>query len=273
MLAFQGLKDKTADFFYLSFEVKNDSNNLTTDDMVIITFRPTINLAAATFEPNNQADDLRIIVTPGDDGIMVSKYGTGWANTTVPTGFLYAKSTAANAWNLELKLPMTTAAGGASWPNFGNDFKFYFTVVRNDGSTSSEFVWPEYDHRITGDVMSYPYLASEWGIATRDPAKQCNGVYLTATDFGTTNTPANSINLTAPNTFFANVKNSSWQSGAWQQANDIRVRFRIADWGIAVGDETSTSWREIPATAPTPGCTRQIAIPAARKIFRRQLMR
>ncbi len=264
-VAFQGLKDKDADFFYLSFEVKNDSNNLTTDDMVIITFRPTINLAAATFEPNNQADDLRIIVTPGDDGIMVSKYGTGWVSATVPTDFLYAKSTAANAWNIELKLPMTTAAGGTSWPNFSNDFKFYFTVVRNDGSTSSEFVWPEYGHRITGDVTSYPYLASEWGIATRDPAKQCNGVYLTATDFGTTNTPANSINLTAANSFFANVKNSTWQSGAWQQANDIRVRFRIADWGLAVGDETSTSWREIPATAPTPGCASTDRNPSCEK--------
>lgn len=257
----QVLRDNSSSLFYMSFEVKNDTGVAAAGDTVVVTFRPSFNPAAGTtdgtYPAGNLANDIRIIIEASSTDTTVAKHnGTSWVNLpTLPTGMVVQRMTATGTWDIEVALPTTIAAGGAGWVDFGPYFKFYFNVIRETGGTATEFVWPDYQHRILGNINTYTYDNHEWGIGTQDNAAQCNGVFLTATDIGTTNTPANSINLDSANTFFANVKNLTWDSATsnWAAANDINVRFRIADWGMAgVGNLTSSSWREIPAA--NDGC-------------------
>ena len=260
---FQALRDSSAGLFYLAFEIKNDASGVSAGDAVVITFRPDFDTTAISFPEGNADDDIRLVVYPDGTATEVYKYNAGSWGADIAgsvTGLTVQKISAANAWDIEMAMPTTIVAGGGSWVDFANYFKFYFSVIRDSNSVATESVWPGHDHIITGDIDTYNYNNYEWGIATQDSSAQCNGVYLTASDIGTTNTPANSIvwpsaaDPTASNTFFANVKNLSWDSSAsdWAAANDINLRFRIADWGIAgVGDLTASSWREIPAANPS----------------------
>ena len=278
-VAFQGLRDKRGDadpinaFFYMSFEVKNDIDGTSSGDRVILNFRPTFDATAAPFTAGNQANDIRIIINASTGTPDVDVYnGTIWTDIATPTNMTVVMnpSPASQAWDVEIKMPITNAAaGGSGWFDFQDYFKFYFNVIRTTSATtlndanSTQFVWPDREHRITGDVETYSYDNFEWGIATKINSATCNGVSISSpNEIGTTNTPANSINLLSTNTFIANVENQTWNSStrSWIDANDINVRFRIADWGIAgVGD--SPSWRNIPGTPSNP--TADQLVPAA----------
>ena len=270
-VVFQGLRDNRGDsdptnaFFYLSFEVKNDLGGVSAGDTVVLTFRPDFDATTGTFTSGNAANDIRIIIdaTTGTPNVDVHN-GTDWVDVTTPANMTVVMnpSPVTDTWDAEIRMPITNAAaGGGSWFDFQDNFKFYFNVIRTTGSTATEFVWPDRGHRINGDVLTYNYDNFEWGIGSIGNAI-CNGVFMTSNDVGTTNTPANSINLLSANTFFANVKNQSWDSAAndWVAANNISVRFRIADWGIAgVGD--SPSWRNIPGMPSNP--TAEQTVPKA----------
>ena len=270
-VAFQGLRDKRGDtdptnaFFYMSFQVNNDSGGASAGDTIVLTFRPSFDATAASFPSGNANNDIRIIIdaTTGIPNVDIHN-GSSWTDVTTPTTMTVVMNPSpdTDAWGVEIKIPITNAAaGGSSWFDFDNYFKFYFNVIRATGTTATEFVWPDHGHRINGNALIYSYDNHEWGIATKDNSAVCNGVYMSTTDVGTTNTPANSINLTTANTFFANVNNLSWDSSTnnWAAANNINVRFRIADWGMAVGD--SPSWRNIPGTPSNP--TADQPVPAA----------
>jgi len=268
-VAFQGLRDKRGDatpanaFFYMSFEVKNDTGGASAGDTVVITFRPSFNIVATSFPAGNVPNDIRIIIdaATGNEQVAIHN-GTLWNNVASPSGMsvIMNPTPDTDAWDVEIAMPITTAAGGSGWFDFGNYFKFYFNVIRETSPINIEFVWPDRGHRIGGDVNTYEYDNHEWGIGTKDNAAVCHGVYLEWSDIGNElGASVSEINLTNPNRFFANVKNLTWDSslgasGDWAAANDINVRFRIADWGMAgVGD--NPSWRQIPGTAPTAGCT------------------
>ncbi|MDX2507452.1 MAG: thrombospondin type 3 repeat-containing protein [Gammaproteobacteria bacterium] len=265
-MAFQALRHNTEDYVYLSFEVKNDS--LSEPDRVVVIFRPNINVAGASFEPNLNGD-IRLIVTPDSNTVQVSTYSSGsWSGIPTPTNLEFmAAADGADGWDLEMKVPSSSTTSGGAWADFGTHFNFYFNVLRNNNNVA-EFGWPDNAHLVNGNIENYLYVASEWGIGTTDTSA-CSGVYLTATDIRTNNSPDNSINLLSTNTFFADVSNDSVTT-----ANNINVTFRIADWGITDGVSNNADWRVIPSSNPAcpnagannnPTCSKNV--PAAGTTF------
>lgn len=242
-VAFQALKDNSSDLIYMSFQVKNDPGGESVGDAIVITFQPSFNIGAGPYPADNANNDIRIIYRVQADNTTLDTHdGTNWNNVTpLPSGMDVVKNTspASDSWDVEIVMPTS------GWTTFASDFKFYFNVVRESGGSSSEFVWPDYDHRINGDYTNYNYTNHEWGIGRND-VTACSGVYLEPAGITTNNTPDNSINLLSANTFNAEVKNDSGVT-----ANDINVRFRIADWGITDMVSNNAAWREIPSADPT----------------------
>ena len=247
-MAFQALRHNSQDYVYLSFEVKNDS--LSPNDRVVVIFRPGIDVNAAAgtpFNPKNLDGDIRLIITPDNNEVQVSVYSSDiWSNITMPGNLEFkAAADGDDGWDLEMKVPSSNATSGSAWADFGTHFNFFFSVLRNNYNVA-EFAWPDNGHLVNGNIENYLYVVSEWGIGTTDTSA-CSGVYLTASEIRTDNTPDNSINLLSPNTFFADVKNDSGTT-----ANNINVTFRIADWGITDAVSNNADWREIPSS--DPGC-------------------
>ncbi len=274
-VAYQLLKDRSQDYLYVSVEVTNDASFDQTD-LLILNFRPD---AAAT----SGADDRRLFIypscdpdgaagpactqtTPADKSnrdprlVQLWRNSGGWTmqpalpnNTEIKVRSYPDGST--NAWNVELKIPSSTTTGGAGWANFADDFYFYANAVRVSSidSTATEFLWPRNAPPVNGDVNTFPFAPIEWGTGQKGASVSCNGVWLNSTDVRTTNTPASSIRVTGPpntitNTFLATVRNNTEVNGTAQVADDVRVRFRIANWGIP----GPADWAEIPAA--NPGC-------------------
>lgn len=274
-VAVQALHHRTEDYFYLSFEVRNEASFDDTD-LVVIGFRPNAAVAAP-------AQDVRLAIFPvcDDDGaagpgctlttpadktdraprvLEVWKNSAAWTQMATLPSNLEVKVRShpdgtSYAWNLELKIPASVATGGASWVDFSDDFLFYANVIRvsTPGGLANEFRWPRKALMVSGDYATYPFNPAEWGDGTTDSTVSCKGVTLSPSDVGTTNSPTSKIVVnpvpnTFENTFFATVRNDMETGGAPVQANDVRVRFRIANWGLpAPGD-----WEDIPAT--NPGC-------------------
>jgi len=271
----QLLHHRTADYLFLSFEVRNDPSFDDTDT-VVLSFRPDESSAVT-------ANDVRLVIhpvcdthgaagsgctltTPSDKEdrapreLEVWKNSAAWAQmASLPTNLevkvrSYPDGTS-NAWNVEVKLPTSTAAGGPQWVNFADDFLFYANVIRVSAAdaTASEFRWPRKAIEISGPLATYPFNPAEWGSATKSGTATCKGVSLAYADIGTTNTPASAIKVdpvpnTFNNTFFATVRNDTEVGGVAQPAEDVSVRFRIANWGIP----GPRDWETIQVA--NPGC-------------------
>lgn len=274
-VALQTLHHRTDDYVFISFEVRNDVS-FDNDDAIVLSFRPNASIV-------NPANDVRVVVYPlcDNDGaagpdctqttpvdkldraprvLEVWKNSTGWTQmASLPTNLDVKVSSypdgTTNAWNVEVKVPTSVAAGGAQWVNFADDFLFYANVIRvaNPGGFASEFRWPRKALEVSGPIANYPFNPAEWGDGTKSSAATCNGVSLSSSDVGTTNAPSshivvNPVPNTVANTFFATVRNNTEVSGAAQPANDVRVRFRIANWGLP----GPRDWEDIAVV--NPGC-------------------
>lgn len=272
-VAFQGLKDNSDPYLYLSFEVRNDPTFDMTD-VVVINFRPSANGGSAS-------EDRRIMIFPlcndiGAGGpdctldtpddkvnrppqlVEVWKNSAPWELASGPPENLDVKVRSytvgnTNAWNVEVKVPTSIAEGGGEWIDFSDEFLFYFNVIRVSsvaGGTASEFRWPRNAPEVYDVLDSYPFSPAEWGEASKGGTDQCKGVWVNWSDVGTANTPSSEIQFTAPpnpntvtNEFFSIVRNDTEIGGVPAPAEDVRVRFRIANWGIpGLGD-----WSDIPA--------------------------
>jgi hypothetical protein len=283
-MACQALKDNSDNYVYLSFEVRNDPT-FDDNDVIVINFRPDVTNGSLT-------NDRKIVIYPicGDIGaggqtcsintpddkinqlprqLKFYKNSAGWIE--IPSGQVanveakVSSYTDGNtkAWNVELKLPTSISSGGSQWVNFKDEFLFYFNVIRVSGTdnTVSEFRWPGNSPLTNGDINSYPFYPWEWGKASKSNSATCNGVFLNNySDIGTTNIPSSRIVYTVPsntltNTFYANVRNNTEIGGVPQPAEDVFVRFRIANWGIP----GPTDWTDIPAL--NPACPNVISNP------------
>lgn len=274
-MALQTLHHRTDDYLYVSLEVRNDPSFDNTD-VVVLSFRPN---AASTVAAN----DVRLVIYPlcDNDGaagssctlttpsdkldraprvLEVWKNSASWTQmATLPTNLdVKVRSYpdgSSYSWNVEVKVPTSVTAGGAQWVNFTDDFLFYANVIRVSGpsGTASEFRWPRKALKVSGPISSYPFNPAEWGNGTKSSTATCKGVSITYSDIGTTNTPSSTIVVnpvpnTFSNTFYATVRNDTEVSGTSQQASDVRVRFRIANWGIS----GPRDWEDIPVA--NPGC-------------------
>lgn len=275
-VAFQGLKHNSDPYLYLSFEVRNDPT-FDSADVIVINFRPSANGGSVS-------NDRRIFIFPLCDDI-----GAGGPNCTLDTPddkvdrppklFRVWKNSenwvelgsgqptnldvkvrsftngSSKAWNVEVMVPTSVAAGGSEWIDFSDEFLFYFNVIRASSldAFASEFRWPRNAPEVSSALDSYPFSPAEWGEGTKNSTARCKGVWLEWSDVGTNNSPSSSIKFTTPpntftNTFVSTVRNDTEIGGVPQPAEDVRVRFRIANWGIpGLGD-----WNDIPAA--NPGC-------------------
>ena len=274
-VALQTLHHSVDDYVFISFEVRNDVS-FDHDDVIVLNFRPDTGVV-------NPANDVRIVVYPlcDNDGaagpgctdttpadktdrlprlLEVWKNSTTWTQmTSLPTNLearvrSYPDGTS-NSWNVEIKVPTMIENGGAQWVNFRDDFLFYANVIRvtNPGGMTSEFRWPRDAPEVSGPITSYPFSPAEWGNGTKSSTATCNGVSLRISDVGTTNTPSsriivNPVPNTFSNTFAATVRNNTEVNGTPQQADDVHVRFRIANWGLPAPRD----WEDIEVT--NPGC-------------------
>jgi hypothetical protein len=163
-------------------------------------------------------------------------------------------------WSAELKLPTGTGPGVPSWLNVDGQFLFFFDFYRAESTTPSivRFTWP----RTISDVQDITDLNSPqfdpvwWGIACRDNSLPSNGLALpTFASIGAQN-PADptgpltsSIKFKTPtpsepnnvlNTLVARVQNDARRDvlvadvtqPQMLEAKDVRVLFKIANWGV-----------------------------------------
>ena len=271
-VAIQGLRDPALDSLYLSFEVRNDPT-IDDKDVIVLCFRPD----SAHPDP---AKDIKVFVFPFTAGQAPSSGVSPvsveiWKNSSSWTALSPAEVTAcnldiklrssstgsANAWDVEMKIPTSIAAGGAKWENFANRFLIYSDVVR--ASTTgpvpvyTQFRLPRGAPEATGDLNAYPFLPSWWSPADKGVNVASRGVYVRWNDIGTANTPSSKIELptaavpNVTNVFHANVQNESQHDTTtgvvYDSVANVHARFRIANWGIPAYGE----WKDIPA-APNP---------------------
>ena len=288
-MACQALKHNSDNYIYLSFEIRNDPT-FDNDDVIVINFRPDI--SNGTF-----ANDRKIVIYPVCDNIgaggpscsittpddkinqlprQIKFYRNSQNWVEIPAAQIqnYEAKVSSytdgsdKAWNVELKIPTSTTNGGSQWGNFPDEFLFYYNVIRVTGTTVSEFRWPESSPETNGEVDLYPFYPWEWGKANKSSTATCKGVYLSNyMDIGTTNSPSSEINFNPPpntyiNTFYANVRNNSEIGGVPQVAEDVQVRFRLANWGIP----SIVDWSDIQVSNPpcpnvesNPTCPKDIA--------------
>lgn len=187
--AFRSLRHDTDDFMYLSFEVRQDLS-LDQYDAVLIALSP--DATAVTL-----GNDIILLIYPfsaapvsGEDLLPQQvKLGTWnaaglkweWQALTAGAGDVYDYNIEAkvkndfssgNAWDIEVKLPVSAAAAGdAGWPDISDDFLFYYEVFRvyyNAGQIQSvnEFRWPSYSPKTLGALENYYYHPVWWCEAT-----------------------------------------------------------------------------------------------------------
>lgn len=252
--AIQALRDAT--FLYFSFEVNHD-DSFDTEDAIYLAFDPT-----------GVDADRRLLrinpVLPGGGAPAAMSYwhgynpgaaaGTvGWMTATLPAGTVAAATVSGTppnvSWTVELKIPRA----GFGIPSAG-PFGIFFdiTPVIQGVSLFYEYRWPEGTTGLSGDPLEVGQgwvNRTKWGQATT-AATSCNGVYITASDIRTDNSPPSKINLNAPNTFRVTAHNSTVDAaGAPIAANSVRATFKIANFGLP------SMWTPVAATAPATNPT------------------
>jgi len=275
-LAFQALRDRNSDYLYLSFEVRNDLG-FDADDLVVLTFSPDDTTttpgndrrlmvfpfaAGHSAGPDQDIEEIRMWSQAAGWTVLTTPQQTALGLLTKVTSFSYGGNP---AWNLELRIP--TSAVTADWVDFDPTFRFYFDVIRVTGPSAVELVWPQGDPAIVGDVstvvadaLSEEFNPNWWGTGDASGTHVLKGVYISPSDIGTRNTPASKIELphddpgtatdvlTVTNVFDAVVSNTSEKETAVapysspQDGYNVRVRFRIANWGMP----GPSDWIDIP---------------------------
>lgn len=284
-VAFQALRSQDGNRLYMSFEVKNDSS-LDATDVIVVGIRPD---ASSTTEANDRL--LRIYPLSGT--IQYYQDSSNWQQytPTLTTQFNVGTNdqTATNqAWSVEVQIPVP--AQGTEWPQIQNDFLLYYDVFRTYTEVStdllvSQFAWPRFSQKVRGNIDTFQFSPSYWGLARKANPLTTNGVSIGWSDIGVitapgdlVSTPTNimSTNTSNTNTFVARVHNNTIQEiddggggviDNQREVSNVNVTFRIANWGVPPYD-SATYWEIIPAnvspydnnpvmtqTSPTMGAT------------------
>lgn len=269
----QTLKHAADNYIYLSFEVENLP---AADDAIIICLRPKVVYTLSNLDDNitAQAEETRMILIKPSIGTECNpdvRYFRNSDNWVEITGGInndqICVSPTANGWNVELQLPTTDvlAGGAGDWITLENDFLFYTNVcavTNTNVNTVSEYIWPNNNPLIEGDILSYPNYQNDFGVAHKGPGSttDCQGIYMVNySDIYTGNTPNHEIKFKEPpltnditNTLNARVANTSSN-----QAPGVNVTFKIANWGL------SNPWSIVPngTTTPPEGISNTSSIP------------
>jgi len=290
-VAFQALKDRNEDYYYFSFEVRNDAD-VHDEDLIVMGFRPAYSPSDAdTLSATPQPDDILLFIHPlPDDGstsataphsFRVYRYvsaGTDeyWDDVTTVFESQFTISSRSfdprASWDVEIKMPFSTATGGSGWVDFAEDFLFYYNVfvVLDDSDpedlSAVEFHWPRDAALLEGVVAPELFSTGEWGESSRNPAVVARGVYITDGGTDIWVEPSDGSGRTnkivvGDNTFKARLRNNAQaedSAGVPQPvtAEEVKVRFRIAKWGVMSQPGADTGdWSVIPVGTSGNGFT------------------
>jgi hypothetical protein len=319
-MVFQGLKHNSQNYLYLSFMVRFDTS-FSTNDRIVLVFHPSVTNVRST---SHRRIDIRPLTattgagTPGDggpevitadatpyrirnnrpeQGVSYYKYNTGantWDATTVNNVTIRVRSWEPQAggagndhnWSVEIKLPMTTALGGANWIDLTNNFGFYFDLIRVCSSatctstlgsaTNSQYTFPRANYA-TGqglivDPSGGPVALEQHLTNLADPAAEanwpswlgegvvgvgpgsCQGVRFIDGTSGigtTTSAPLVGSLLSTVDTAVGTTNTFAARliNEMTTPADLVRATFRIAKWGIGAG--SPTSWELVPTNRNT----------------------
>jgi|HubBroStandDraft_3_1064219.scaffolds.fasta_scaffold00913_2 hypothetical protein len=156
---------------------------------------------------------------------------------------------APSSWAVQVRVPITTSSDLNNGVRITSPFKswYEFRAGTPDLITFPNGYITYKLPRAVADmdpVSGLPPAIAQWADArlttgtpeSPDPLCPTDGVSLKAENIGTNNPDPHSINLVSPNTLFAKPFNGSLTTAA----NNVRARFRIANWG------THASWEDVP---------------------------
>jgi hypothetical protein len=156
-----------------------------------------------------------------------------------------------NQWAVHMRVPVSAIATATNIndgvPIDPSSFKMWFEFRVGAMAAPNGFGFVPYKFpRTIADADPFtdaPPNVAQWGTlhlnstdTTPDSGCTLDGVGITASDIGTQNVDPHSISLLNPNTFFAAPFNHSMVD----VANNVRARFRIANWG------NGASWEDVP---------------------------
>lgn len=265
-------------YLVLRFHVKPDAGLAGPGDRVYVgLYNPTTTVATVFKFTRDATTSTPLGGSPLGAGVMSTavyqRTGAGlWSGgngvDAGPTGVAYPSEVADKArldavcgtsdpilcddWGVRVRIP-TSGAGGVTLPD---TFKMWFEVFADHAGTSSEVKFPtgalEPDE--TADPLVFPPpegsaspASAAWNQVTLTGASCVAGVELENGDISVTNAigTGTTIDVNSANNFDAKPLNNTTTT---YNPDSIKARFRIADWGSAVGD--SPRW----ITVPDPGC-------------------
>jgi len=194
-----------------------------------------------------------------------------WVTDTTRVWMNNSSGAGKNRWVVQMRVPLGTAG-----VNVGSNFKMwhyaqidYNYIVNPLGipippvTAVIPYSWPRTDNA-TNPVTKYVYYEDQqifpqkptfpapdvWGdFSLQNPSTSnwasagCGGISIATSDIGIQNgTGLSNISVNSTNTFFAKPTNTQTGASGAVPANTLSATFRFANWGIQVGDVTSTSW-------------------------------
>jgi hypothetical protein len=250
---------RSGDALYFGIDVNFD-DTLTAEDQIFIGIGK---------DEDSRFDEVGnvglISITPLTNDITFSQKNAsgGWDPVAAPAGLQIAHESSIDDdpahWAVELKLPIG-AGMTPTWLNLGNKFLVFARIMRyNTGSsTYSSFTWPR---AIPATVAAPEAIPDYWGMASRDDSLPSNGLYFAgyssigvrADPLDATAPLANAIMFTDPgigantvvNRLVARVSNDAQRarleadgtvSHEYLAAPDVRVTFKMAQWGVPSPD-------------------------------------
>jgi len=288
---------RDAGFLYFGFDLYFDED-LTDLDQIFIGIGKN---AEARITDNGKVG--LITLSPKNETASISAKDTNgvWQSITpVPTGTMIKTknetASSGNHWSAELRLPYG-AGTGQDWLNLGTKFLLFVDVVKAEDEndplpavpTFTRFTWPRTIPSLPPSSL-VQQLPEWWGEASRDDSVPSNGLALNGfasvgvkdsslpdgpllTGIRYRNPAVNPTN-DITNTLAARVTNDARSyvldtSGNPQpnplQADGVRVRFKIANWGIPPADPgywTEIAAPPIPSDANTVNPTDYTSVPA-----------
>jgi hypothetical protein len=293
------VKDAGADFIYMSFIARYDQS-FDDDDFVMVVLRPggpgassandrridvqpVLSGAGAKTTPVD-THDYQVgsgltpeIRTNKDSHLTTFYHRTGggthpWEALPGVTPNVTAKvrsvKTSTRNWTVELKIPTTIAAGGASWVDLTSTFGLYFVIGQVFTAVGGyedvvQYPWPFDPSHATANFLVDPFggsLKVDWdppqlGTATivapgaANPALGVT-IYGGYSGIGVLDGGGNvgsvlDMTLNTTNKFVARLQNTSPNT-----APKITAHFRIAEFGLS-GGYWDAAWKDVPATAPS----------------------
>jgi hypothetical protein len=319
---FQGIKHNGQDFVYMGFVARYDPT-FDVDDYVTIFLRPDpvagsandrridINpvlastgavgggAPAAPPDANDSAGPPTVHTNktppvqtfykrnPANTGPGDAAHPRWNAGAPMPTGFEAKCRSVTDGtnlfWSVELKVPTTTAAGGASWVNLAKTFGLYVNIGQVTPGVPDEvvtqFPWP-YDPNVANsnilhdplNPVTNPFEQLNW-----DPDTWGSGILLAPGDVNPalgvrfrhdasgigiddgSDIASGTVNTTqgVTNKFVAQLQNTSPNT-----APKVRARFRVAEFGISGGlYGNSAAWDDLPDPTTNPAPHTGVDIP------------